>query len=72
MIEPSFGLDRAILSVLLSAYDETDPERPFLKFKPNIAPVICAVSPLLKNKPELVSYAKEKVYAELKKEFGIA
>jgi glycyl-tRNA synthetase len=70
VIEPTFGLDRAFLAVLLSAYDETDPERPFLKFKPNIAPVICAVSPLLKNKPELVNYAKDKVYAVLKKEFG--
>jgi len=70
VIEPSFGLDRAFLAILLSAYDETDPERPFLKFKPSIAPVICAVSPLLKNKPELVGYAKDNVYALLKKEFG--
>ena len=70
VIEPSFGLDRAMLAVLISAYDESDPERPFLKFKPNIAPVICAVSPLLKNKPELVNYAKEKVYTMLKSEFG--
>jgi glycyl-tRNA synthetase len=69
VIEPSFGLDRALLAVLLSAYNEQDPERPFLKFKPNIAPVICAVSPLLKNKPELVNYAKG-VYTDLKKEFG--
>src|SRR3989339_15965 len=70
VIEPSFGLDRAFLAILISAYDESDPERPFLKFKPNIAPVICAVSPLLKNKPELVSYAKDNVYAMLKSEFG--
>lgn len=70
VIEPSFGLDRAFLAVLISAYDESDPERPFLKFKPNMAPVICAVSPLLKNKPELVSYAKDNVYAMLKSEFG--
>lgn len=69
VIEPSFGLDRAILAILVSAYDETDPERPFLKFKPNIAPVICAVSPLLKNKPELVEYA-QKLFGTLKSEFG--
>lgn len=69
VIEPSFGLDRAILAILLSAYDESDPERPFLKFKPDIAPVICAVSPLLKNKPELVDYSR-KVFATLKNEFG--
>jgi len=70
VIEPSFGLDRAFLAILISTYDESDPERPFLKFKPNIAPVICAVSPLLKNKPELVNYAKDNVYAMLKSEFG--
>ena len=70
VIEPSFGVDRAVLAILLSAYNEEDPERPFLKFKPSIAPVICAVSPLLKNKPELVEYANMKVYAMLKNEFG--
>jgi glycyl-tRNA synthetase len=69
VIEPSFGLDRAILAVLLSAYNESDPDRPFLKFKPHIAPVICAVSPLLKNKPDLVEYAKN-VFGTLKNEFG--
>lgn len=69
VIEPSFGLDRAILATLISAYNETDPERPFLKFKPHIAPVICAVSPLLKNKPQLVEYA-QKVFGSLKAEFG--
>lgn len=73
VIEPSFGVDRALLSLFLSVYteDEKDGEvRSYLKFKPNIAPVICAVSPLLKNKPELVEYANTKVYAPLKAEFG--
>lgn len=73
VIEPTFGLDRAILALLLSAYveDEKDGEiRSYLKLKPSIAPVICAVSPLLKNKIELVEYANTKVYAPLKAEFG--
>jgi glycyl-tRNA synthetase len=73
VIEPSMGMDRAILALLLSAYaeDEKDGEvREYLKLKPNIAPVICAVSPLLKNKPELVEYANEKVFAPMKSEFG--
>lgn len=70
VIEPSMGVDRAVLSLLISVFNDADPERPFLKFKPNIAPVICAVSPLLKNKPELVEYANTKVYAPLKAEFG--
>ena len=73
VIEPSMGVDRSVLALLLSAYTEEvkDGEtRPYLKLKPNIAPVICAVSPLLKNKPELVEYANTKVYAPLKAEFG--
>jgi glycyl-tRNA synthetase len=73
VIEPTFGVGRALLALLLSAYteDEKDGEvRSYLKFKPNMAPVICAVSPLLKNKPELVEYANTKVYAPLKAEFG--
>lgn len=70
VIEPSFGVDRAVLALLISVFNDEDQERPFLKFKPNIAPVICAVSPLLRNKPELVEYAKTKVYAPLKRELG--
>ena len=72
MIEPSIGVDRLVLALLLSAYaeDEKGGEvRSYLKFKPSIAPVICAVSPLLKNKPELIAKARE-VYTTLKQEFG--
>jgi len=69
VIEPSFGVDRLVLAVLLSAYaeDEMNGEtRSFLKFNYDLAPVKVAVFPLLKNKPELVAKAKA-VYAELKK-----
>jgi len=72
-IEPTFGVDRALLALFLSVYTEDEKNgevRSYLKFKPNIAPVICVVSPLLKNKPELVEYANTKVYAPLKAEFG--
>jgi len=68
VIEPSLGVDRALLAVLLSAYKE-DGDRVYLKLSPSIAPTICAVSPLLKNKPELVDYAKG-VFTALKEEFG--
>ena len=73
VIEPSLGVDRVVLTLLLSAYAEDIKEgetRAYLRFKPNMAPIICAVSPLLKNKPELVEYANIKVYAPLKEEFG--
>lgn len=72
ILETSMGMGRVFLAVLCDAYheDEMDGEtRVVLKLKPELAPVICAVSPLLKNKPELVAKARE-VYAMLKKEFG--
>ena len=69
VIEPTFGVERTVLALLTSAYNDIDPERPFLQFAPAMAPVICAVSPLLKNKPELITYARG-VFANLKQEFG--
>lgn len=70
VIEPSLGVDRTVLAVLLSAYIEDElggEKRTYLKLDKNIAPVRAAVFPLLKNKPELVSKARE-VYTMLKKE----
>lgn len=72
VIEPSFGVDRAFLAILLSAYTEDEmggETRSYLKLAPHIAPVLAAVSPLLRNKPELVEKARS-VFATLKKEFG--
>ena len=72
VIEPSFGVDRTVLALIVSAYKEDtsgEEVRPYLAFNPTIAPVICAVSPLLKNKPELREYAHI-VYRILKDEFG--
>lgn len=72
VIEPSFGLERAMLAVLLSAYDEEmvgeGDVRTVLRLKPAVAPVQVAVFPLLKNKPELVSRARE-IFDTLKRDF---
>ncbi len=72
VIEPSFGVERMIMAVLSSAYTEDEvngEKRSYLKLSEHLAPVKVAVSPLLKNKPELVAKAQE-VYKILKKEFG--
>lgn len=72
VIEPSFGVERAIMAVLSAAYTEDEingEKRIVLKLKRSLAPYKVAVSPLLKNKPELVARARE-VYITLKKEFG--
>lgn len=68
VIEPSFGVERAIMAVLCAAYtvDEVGgAKRAVLKLPPHLAPLKAAVSPLLKNKPELVAKARE-VYDMLK------
>ncbi len=62
VIEPSLGVGRSFLAVLLSAYTEDEmngEKRVFLKLKPALAPITVAVFPLLKNKPELVAKARE-------------
>ncbi len=72
VIEPSFGVERALMAVLSAAYTEDEingEKRIFLKFPEHLAPVKYCVSPLLKNKPELVAKARE-VYEMLKKKHG--
>jgi glycyl-tRNA synthetase len=72
VIEPSFGVERALMAVLTAAYtqDEVNGEvREYLKLPEHLAPVRFAVSPLVRNKPELVAKARE-VYTLLKKKYG--
>lgn len=62
VIEPSLGVGRTMLAVLSSAYREDElggEKRVYLALEPKIAPVKAMVSPLLKNKPELVEKARE-------------
>ena len=69
VIEPSFGVGRTMLAVLASAYREDElggETRTYLALSPKVAPMKAMVSPLLKNKPELVEKAKE-VRNELQK-----
>lgn len=69
VIEPSLGVERTVLAVLLSAYDEETKDedtRVLLRLPVALAPVKVAVFPLLKNKEELVNKAKS-VYDQLKK-----
>ena len=69
VIEPSFGVERALMAVLSGTYREDEQngeKRVYLALPEHLAPVKFAVSPLLKNKPELVEKARE-VYAALAK-----
>ena len=72
VIEPSFGVERALMAVLSAAYREDEQggeKRIYLALPEHLAPVKYCVSPLLKNKPELVAKARE-VYVALKKKHG--
>ena len=67
VVEPSAGCDRTVLALICEAYDEEivtsdkgkEEKRIVLRFDPKMAPIKCAIFPLLKNKPELVAKAKE-------------
>ena len=67
VVEPSAGVDRTVLALICDAYSEDEaPDekgkmetRIVLRFHPRIAPIKCAVFPLLKNKEGLVAKAKE-------------
>src|SRR5947199_1036681 len=67
VVEPSAGVDRTVLAMICEAYAEDQApndkggmeSRVVLRFHPRIAPIKCAVFPLLKNKEPLVAKAKE-------------
>ncbi len=69
IIEPSGGVDRSILAVLVDAYHEEqvkEDTRVVLKLNKDLAPTKVAVLPLLRNRPEIVELAK-KISQDLKK-----
>ncbi|HLW35403.1 MAG TPA: glycine--tRNA ligase, partial [Chthoniobacterales bacterium] len=67
VVEPSAGVDRTVLALICEGYAEDQApdekgkmeSRIVLRFHPRIAPIKCAVFPLLKNKEPLVAKAKE-------------
>lgn len=72
VIEPSIGVERLILAVLTNAYAEDEvggSARIVLRLPENLAPYRFCVSPLLKNKPELVDQALE-IYQDLREKYG--
>lgn len=71
VIEPSIGVDRLFLAILVSAYREeivNDEKRVVLGFHPAIAPIKAAVFPLVSNNQEISGLAK-RISQTLKKSF---
>ena len=69
VIEPAVGVGRLFLITLLDSYSE-DGDRVILKLNPRVAPYKVAIFPLLANKPELVSKAKD-LFNSLKSQFNV-
>ncbi|ELZ87184.1 glycyl-tRNA ligase [Haloferax elongans ATCC BAA-1513] len=62
VVEPSFGVDRTVYTLLAHAYetDEVDgEERSFLSLSPTVAPTNVGVFPLVSNVDELVDLADD-------------
>jgi len=71
VVESSAGVDRAFLTVLVDAYREEEvngEKRVLLKLAPKLAPITCAVFPLM-NKGEQVEKA-ELLVKEVRREFS--
>ncbi|CAN5813858.1 glycine--tRNA ligase [soil metagenome] len=77
VVEPTFGVERSFITVLLDAYDEEQTvdvngkadTRVVLRLAPRIAPHKAAILPLAK-KPELTEVARS-LFAELQDELGV-
>jgi glycyl-tRNA synthetase len=72
VIEPSSGVDRSVLAVLIDAYDEEEAKgemRVVLHISPRIAPIKVAILPLSRNE-KLIPMAKE-VHNELRRHFAV-
>jgi glycyl-tRNA synthetase len=70
VIEPSSGVDRTVLTVIIDAYEEESVRgetRTVLHIKPELAPIKVAVLPLSRNE-KLVPLARE-VYGEVRRHF---
>lgn len=69
-IEPSIGIERLVLALLVSAYrQDTENKRTYLAFNEAIAPVRYAVSPLVANNTDLSAKARQ-VFELLNQKYG--
>jgi glycyl-tRNA synthetase len=73
VIEPAGGVDRALLSFLVDAYDEevvAERERTVLRLHPRIAPVKAAILPLIGKSEPMVTKARA-LYEQLRRRHSV-
>lgn len=71
VIEPSFGVERPLLAILLDAYHEEEvrgERRVVLKLKSVLSPIKVAIFPLVRTDAQLVKIAR-KIFADLSQKF---
>ena len=62
VVEPAMGVDRSVLVALFESYQEEEvrgEKRVVLRLPPALAPIKVAVLPLARNRPEIVTLAKQ-------------
>lgn len=69
VIEPTFGMERVFLAILVNSYYKDEKENIILKLPPKLAPIKAAVFPIVKQ-PEFEKIAKE-IVSDLKKEYNV-
>ncbi|MBD3426292.1 MAG: glycine--tRNA ligase [Candidatus Omnitrophica bacterium] len=73
VIEPSGGVDRAVLAFMVDAYRQETVKgrkRVYLALDRRLSPIKAAVLPLLKNKPEIVEMA-QKIREDIKGDYRV-
>ena len=65
--EPSQGLDRAFLALLIDAYEKPEKDHTILKIDPRLSPVEVAVFPLVKK--DGIKEKAEEIYNKLNEQF---
>jgi glycyl-tRNA synthetase len=71
VIEPTFGVERTLLAVLVESFKEekiNDDTRVVMKFPLWIAPIKASILPLVKNNPNIIKKSKE-IYSLIKEKF---
>jgi glycyl-tRNA synthetase len=71
VVEPTFGLSRLTLTVIVNAYREEEvkgKKRVYLKLNPKISPIKVAIFPLQKD--DKLAHVAKKIYQDLKPKFA--
>ncbi|MCF7910255.1 glycine--tRNA ligase [Candidatus Pacearchaeota archaeon] len=70
VIEPTFGMERVFLALIVNAYTKNEKGEIVLKLPAKLTPYKAAILPLVKNDEQLIKFSRE-VFRNLKKELNV-